>query len=157
MQSIANILPLLKKDYPDVEFVPGKAFTWSSKRNKIIYTTHQSNPEHGVWSLLHELGHAQLGHKDCSNDFDLIKIENKAWEQARLIGNKYGVTIDNKHVQDCLDTYRDWLHDRASCPKCKVVSLQRKDGIYQCFNCKTKWRVSKSQNTLIRKTIINKD
>jgi hypothetical protein len=155
MNSVANLLPILEKDYPDIKFIPGKTFAWSPRKGVIMYTSHQANSDHGVWALLHEVAHATLKHKDCNNDFDLLKLERTTWEQACEIGKKYGISIDNEHIQDCLDTYRDWLHDRASCPNCKVVSLQRQDGLYKCFNCKTAWQVSNSRRSLItRKTII---
>jgi len=155
MNSVSNLLPLLKKDFPDIDFEPGENFLWSSKENKIIYTTHHINTNHGVWALMHELAHATLGHKDYHNDFELIKLENTTWQKAKILGKKYGVNISNNHIQDCLDTYRDWLHNRARCPRCQVVSLQKSDGLYQCYNCKTIWRVPKSQNSLvIRKTVV---
>ncbi|HUD03662.1 MAG TPA: hypothetical protein VMR51_02640 [Patescibacteria group bacterium] len=142
MNSINNLLPILIRDFPDIKFQSGENFSWSPKERKIIYTTHQSVAEHGVWALLHEVAHASLGHINYHNDFDLLKLETRTWRQAKILGKKYDINIDNEHIQDCLDTYRDWLHSRAKCPKCGVVSLQRNDGLYQCFNCKNTWKVS---------------
>jgi ribosomal protein L37AE/L43A len=142
MNSITNLLPTLQKDFPDIKFEAGENFSWWPRDQKIIYSTHQSVADHGVWSLLHEVAHAILSHNNYTNDFDLLKMENLTWRQARILGKKYGISIDADYVQDCLDSYRDWLHNRAKCPKCGVVSLQRKDGKYQCFNCLTTWRGS---------------
>jgi ribosomal protein L37AE/L43A len=144
MNSVSNLLPTLQKDYPNIKFEAGEIFFWSPRENKITYTTHQDNADHGVWALLHEVAHASLRHANYNNDFELLKLESATWQKARSIGKKYGVNIDNEHIQDCLDTYRDWLHNRARCSKCGVVSLQRSDGIYQCFNCRKTWDTPKT-------------
>ena len=111
-------------------------------------------PEHGVWALLHEIAHAQLEHKKYGTDFSLLKLETQAWSLAKQISIRYNVTIDEDYVQDCLDTYRDWLHKRAKCPTCGVVSLQRKDLIYQCFNCSTNWQVPRSPLCQVSRRIV---
>ena len=154
MNSIANLLPQLHKDFPDITFIPGDSFFWSPKERKITYTTHQDIAEHGVWALLHELSHATLGHEHYDTDYELIKLELTAWQHARRIGKKYNVSIDGEHIQDCLDTYRDWLHKRATCPNCNVVSLQRSDNLYQCFNCKTTWSVPRSPLCRVTRRVI---
>ena len=154
MNSIANILPTLKKDFPDITFKNGDSFYWSPRERRITYTTHQDVAEHGVWALLHEVAHASLGHEHYSNDFELLKLETTAWQQAKRLGKQYSIDIDGEHIQDCLDTYRDWLHKRAQCPQCSVVSIQRHDGLYQCFNCKTTWRVPKSPLCRVTRQII---
>ena len=143
MNSVNNLLPVLKKDFPNISFQAGETFFWSPRDNKVTYTTHQIVADHGVWALLHEVAHAILGHADYQNDFELLKLESATWQKAKNLGKKYGVTIDSEHIQDCLDTYRDWLHNRARCSRCSVVSLQRKDGKYQCFNCQNTWDVPK--------------
>jgi len=155
MNSIENLLPELRKDFPEIEFQVGESFSWSPSENKIFYTTHQTVAEQGIWALLHELAHATLNHKNYSNDFELLKLESKTWQQAKKLGKKYGVAIDNEHIQDCLDTYRDWLHSRSRCPSCSLVSLQRNDGLYQCFNCKTLWSVPKFQHQRITRRVID--
>lgn len=155
MNSVQNMLPKLQKDYPEIVFVSGESFIWSPLKNQITYTTHQINAEHGVWALLHELAHFELGHNKYSTDFELLKIETAAWTKAKKIAKKYGVKINNDHIQDCLDTYRDWLHNRAKCPNCSVISVQRDDLHYQCFNCNSVWSVPKSPLCKIKKQIIN--
>ena len=156
MNSIANILPTIKKDFPSITFTNGEAFLWSPNESKITYTTHQDVAEHGVWALLHEVGHAALGHKQYKNDFELLKLESAAWQYAKKLGKKYEISIDSEHIQDCLDTYRDWLHKRAKCPTCSVVSLQRTDRLYQCFNCKTTWSVPKSPLCRVTRRVVTK-
>jgi hypothetical protein len=153
MNSVSNLLLVIKRDFSHLKFLAGEDFHWSPKDNTIYYSTHQKNAKHGVWALLHEVAHAQLGHQDFNNDFDLIKIESKTWQEAVKIGKKYKVKIDKDHIQDCLDTYRDWLHNRARCPKCEVISLQRDDHLYQCFNCNTVWKISNHLNTANKRVI----
>ncbi|MBP6917206.1 ImmA/IrrE family metallo-endopeptidase [Candidatus Saccharibacteria bacterium] len=156
MNSIDNLLPLLKKDYSCFSFVSGKDFYWSPSSNTIYYSTHHKTAEYGVWALFHELAHALLGHQKYDNDFELLQLESKTWYKASKIASKYGIAISKDHIQDCLDTYRDWLHTRSKCPICKVVSLQRDDGFYQCFNCKSVWEVPQSPQSTVVQKIINK-
>lgn len=154
MNSINNLLPAIKKDYPNIKFAVGEDFHWSPKDNTIYYSSHQQSAEHGTWALLHEVAHAQLGHQTYLNDFDLIKLESKTWQLAYKLGKKYSVNIDKEYIQDCIDTYRDWLHSRATCPNCNIVSMQRDDLLYQCFNCKTTWKVPSHPLTKTKKVII---
>lgn len=154
MNSINNILPELQKDFPDITFKNGDSFLWSPRERKISYTTHQDVAEHGVWALLHEVSHAALGHVHYDNDFELLKLESTAWQYAKKLGKKYNVSIDGEHIQDCLDTYRDWLHKRAKCPNCEVISLQRTDKLYQCFNCKTTWSVPNSPLCRVTRRVV---
>jgi hypothetical protein len=104
----------------------------------------ENTPE-SIFSLLHELGHALLEHKDYTYDVELLKIEVAAWDRARTLAEQYGVTLDEDHIQDCLDTYRDWLHLRATCPTCFGRSLQSTETCYRCFNCQTEWSVTRSR------------
>lgn len=154
MNSIQNILPTVKKDYKNIKFIAGETFLWSPKKQTITYTTHQIDAQHGVWALIHELAHAELSHNSYKSDFDLLKLESKAWEQAKYIAKRYDIKIDNDHIQDCLDTYRDWLHKRACCPNCSVVTVQRKDRIYQCFNCQTTWKVPSSPMCRVTRRVV---
>lgn len=156
MNSISNILPVLIKDFPGITFENGDSFFWSPREQRVTYTTHQDVAEHGIWALLHEVSHAALGHTDYKNDFELIKLESTAWQHAKRLGKKYGISIDAEHIQDCLDTYRDWLHKRATCPTCGVVSLQRSDSLYQCFNCQTTWSVPRSPLCRVTRRVVKK-
>lgn len=99
-----------------------------------------------VWSLLHETGHALLDHTSYKADFELLRLEVEAWERAKLLAADLDVAIDEDHIQDCLDTYRDWLFKRSICPQCNTKCLQQGDFVhYRCFNCHTVWRVSSSR------------
>ena len=140
-----ELLTSLRTTYPDLSFTLGDSFFWSPKDNVISYRVESMRPDFGNWSQLHEVGHAELGHRSYGSDFELVKLEVEAWQRAKLIARKHGITIDPEHIQDCLDTYRDWLHRRSTCPACGTVSLQKDPNHYQCFNCHCIWRVSTSR------------
>jgi hypothetical protein len=98
-----------------------------------------------AWSLLHEVGHALLDHQSYDSDLELVEMESLAWQKAKEVGVAYGHTIDEDHIQDCIDTYRDWLHQRSACPNCDNRSLQQDARHYKCFNCGQTWAVSASR------------
>ena len=129
------------KDYPQFKFAPGPQEHWSPKANTITYS--ESEPLDELrYGLLHELAHALLGHNSYNSDFELLKLESEAWDLAVKIGKKYKIKLDPDHIQDCLDTYRDWLHRRSQCPTCGMHVLQKSSNSYKCFNCGTHWQVS---------------
>lgn len=140
MPSLDEILLKLKARLPEAKFIEGDSFLWSHKNRQITYI--KSSQKEAIWSLLHEASHAILGHKDYETDFELVKLESEAWAQAISLGNEYDVRISKTYAEDCIDTYRDWLHMRSICPKCGNVSLQQDQKSYKCFNCATTWKVT---------------
>lgn len=135
----------LQNLYPSLKFNENDRFYWSPKTNEIFYD-HQASGETAAWSLLHETGHALLEHQNYSYDYDLVLIEVEAWEKAKKIAQKFDIEIDSDHIQDCLDTYRDWLDKRCTCPTCGNKSLQdTTTGKYRCFNCATVWTVNQDR------------
>lgn len=136
-----RFIALVAKDYPQFKFTPGSQEHWSPRTNTITYSESEA-PGELRYGLLHELAHALLGHDTYNSDFELLKLEVQAWDTAVKIGKKYGIKLDNDHIQDCLDTYRDWLHRRSKCPACGMHVLQKDSNSYQCFNCGTAWQVS---------------
>ena len=140
-----STLKKLQIAYPGLSFKPGTQFCWSPEAHEIHYQTAASGPK-AVWSLLHETGHALLEHASYQADFQLIKLEVAAWEKAKELAAAIGVVINEDHIQDCLDTYRDWLYKRCICPTCRTKCLQQNDyAHYRCFNCHTSWRVTPSR------------
>ena len=154
MNQFEEFVSIITKDYPDVKLVPGDSFVWSPSKNQITYATNNENQEHAIWALIHELAHYKLDHKKYKSDLELLRLETQAWSKANELADIYKIEIDQDHIQDCLDTYRDWLHTRAKCPKCGVVSMQRNDLNYQCFNCKSVWSVPKSPLCRIKKELV---
>jgi hypothetical protein len=141
-----KVLRRLKKAFPNLDFEAGSRFTWSPKTNQIIYKKDSLATDNiAIWSLLHEVGHALLGHNNYQSDFELLALEVAAWQKAQLLAADYDNKIDEDHIQDCLDTYRDWLYQRSTCPTCTSCSLQIDSKTYCCFNCGGTWRVSASR------------
>lgn len=140
-----SLLRNLKRDYSVIAFVPANDFSWSPKTKEIYYNTASRSSRTASWSLLHELGHALLEHSSYHSDLELLQLEAAAWQKAREVGKGYGYEIDEQHIEDCLDTYRDWLHQRSACPRCSNRSFQQNSQQYTCFNCGTTWTVSLSR------------
>ncbi len=140
-----SLLTQLKHDYAGLNFKASKQFCWSPKTDEILYNSEALTTQTGPWSLLHELGHAILEHHSYESDLELLQLEAGAWQKAQEIGQNYAVKIDENHIEDCLDTYRDWLHQRSACPRCSTRSLQQNSREYSCYNCGTTWTVSLSR------------
>jgi hypothetical protein len=140
-----NLLNKLQTAHPELSFRPGPAFYWSPETGEIFYRE-SADDDKARWALLHEVSHALLGHKNYHTDLELLQLEVAAWAHAERLAGEYDLRIDADHIQDCLDTYRDWLHGRSVCPTCTTRSLQQSDHKhYRCHNCHTSWRVSASR------------
>jgi len=138
-----NLVRKLQQDYPGLQFTVGEVLCWSPKRNQIFYASTKN--EHSIAGLLHEVGHALLNHHTFRSDIELLQKEVDAWQKAQHLASLYGVTIDENHVQDCLDTYRDWLFQRSRCPVCNTTGVQQTPRQYHCVNCDGQWKVSNSR------------
>jgi hypothetical protein len=149
-----DLLARLRSAYPNLHFCVGKQFCWSPETHEVFFKElgritdadkQTSQDQKATWSLLHEVGHALLDHKSYKADFQLVRLEVAAWEKARELAKKFDIEIDEDHIQDCLDTYRDWLYQRSICPSCNSKCLQQGDyAHYRCFNCHTVWQVTPS-------------
>lgn len=133
----------LREDYKEIRFVKAEGFYWSPTDQAVAYN--EKDNQASRWVLLHELAHAVLGHQNYETDFELLLMESAAWDTAKKLAKHYKTEIDEDHIQDCLDTYRDWLHRRSTCPTCGNRSLQENARQYSCFNCGTEWQVSASR------------
>lgn len=143
--SMQTLLVLLKEKLPGVSFEPGDTFFWSPEHSSITYKCDSEPSCQSDWSLLHEASHALLEHQRYNNDVELLLMEVAAWKKAKELAKSFSVEISEDHIQDCLDTYRDWLHQRATCPRCSTVSLQVSTKKYRCHNCFATWSVSKAR------------
>lgn len=137
-----TLLSQLQSILPDLSFVPGNKFHWSPRYKTVNYKQDKLDTPEGMWALLHEAGHGQLAHRNFRSDFELLQLEIAAWQQAKQLAAKFEIVINQDHIEDCLDTYRDWLHRRSTCPTCYSHALQRETGEYHCHNCNTDWHVS---------------
>lgn len=139
------LLKRLQADYPRLIFVASSRFSWHAGRQHISYTDASLEDIRGIWAILHELGHALLGHIDYASDVELVNIEVAAWDRARTLAATYGLAIDEDYIQDSLDSYRDWLHVRSTCPMCYEHCIQATKEVYQCHNCRSTWHVTESR------------
>lgn len=137
-----NLINQLIQDYPMLDFFPSNTFCWSPKKQQINYIEHQLGQNQGKWTLLHELGHAVAGHNSYKYDIELLNIETTAWVIAKELAETYSIKINQDHIQNCLDSYRDWLHLRSTCPNCSFLNIQVDPNKYQCINCEHFWQVS---------------
>ena len=137
-----KLLRKLRADYPNLTFVEGSLLCWSPEKQEIYY-----DPSGGLSSLygvLHEIGHARLGHASYDSDIDLLKKEAEAWQEALRLAPLYGLELNSSHVQDCIDTYREWLYRRSTCPLCGAKGVQS-GRTYTCINCTNQWIVSSAR------------
>ena len=121
----------LTKDFPEFRFVLGTKFAFRPPKTIVI-------GPHEPFSrllVLHEVGHAVCKHKGFRMDVSRLKMENQAWEEAKKLALKYGIEADEDLIQDQLDTYRDWLHQKSRCPVCGLTRFQTPDSRYHCPRC----------------------
>mgnify|MGYP002630015557 CR=1 FL=1 len=149
MQSTLSLINKLIKDYPEFNFVISDDFWWSATQNT-IYINPKSPKSHAY--TLHELSHALLGHKGYTRDINLLKLERDAWEHAKaVLGPSYGIKISEDTVQDNLETYRDWLYERSTCPECQTTGIEAKEQHYRCLACNHTWRVNEARLCALRR------
>lgn len=151
-----NLINRLQRDYQMIDFIATSKFYWSPSKQQIFFNKHYIDHDKGQWTLLHELGHAISGHTQYKYDIELLEMEVIAWQKAQDIAEAYNISISRNHVQNCLDTYRDWLHLRSTCPNCGTISYQISSFYYQCFNCDQLWKVSSSQLNRTYRLSVNK-
>jgi hypothetical protein len=145
-----TLITRLAADFPEMTFAEHSDFSWRPENQTIRF-----NPKTANWAqlLLHELGHACLGHTDYTSDMELIRIEAAAWSHAKeVLSGVYGVDFDDDFIEDCKDSYRDWLFKRSRCPQCEYGGCQIAPDHYKCPSCLSTWRVNadKSKRTVRR-------
>lgn len=149
MPSTALIISRLKKDYPQFLFKESARFSWSPTDKTIYYLDKNSNNDY--YYLFHELSHALLAHANYNYDVELIAMECRAWDTAMDLADKYNLKIEETAIQSTLDTYRDWLHERSTCPECKATGVQTGKYTYKCLACNYRWRVNEARICALRR------
>jgi len=147
MLSMLSLVKKLKSDYPQFVFKEGSGFLWSHKDQTVHYAVDDDSRS----LLLHELSHGLLDHADYSRDIKLVAMERDAWGKAEELATNYGILITDDFIQSNLDTYRDWLHSRSTCPKCEATGLQTQKNSYQCLACGHAWRVNEARTCALRR------
>lgn len=154
MPSIASIVDKITLHYPALTLAVSDDFSWSPQTKTVYY--HPEAP-HADNFLLHELAHALLQHDSYARDIELLKLEREAWDYARqTLGVQFGVTIDEVIAEDSIDTYRDWLHKRSTCPECHLNGVQESRIAYRCVHCQKHWQVNEARTCRLKRTTIKK-
>lgn len=138
-----KLVSTLQAKYPQIKFSFGRTALWSPKTQTVIYKADGSKKD--MWAVLHEVGHALLGHTTYDSDTNLLNKEVEAWQKALEITPDFVEEIDQEHIENCLNTYRDWLHRRSTCPSCEMHGIQPSKDLYSCLNCKDVWQVSSAR------------
>lgn len=149
MPSANSLLDKLSSQFPELHFVEGNRFHWQPTKKTIQYDLSDTSFDA---HLLHEASHAVLKHTSYQRDIDLIKMERDAWEHAKVtLGPQFDVIIPAAIIHNDMDTYRDWLHERSTCPTCKATGLQIQKKLYQCVSCRQTWRVNDARICALRR------
>ena len=142
MRSISSLIHKLKTDYPKFSFIEAEQFSWSPDTHTVNYSR---GPAHASSLLLHELSHGVLDHHQYERDVQLLAIETAAWEKAKELAEHYHVRLTENTIQDHLDTYREWMHARSTCPECTATGYQSTKSTYSCPACTHEWRVNEAR------------
>lgn len=149
MPAITSLIKQLQGDYPDISFIKSDTFSWSPSSNTVSFDDSQP---HAAAYCLHELSHAILQHHNYARDIDLIKLERDAWDFAKsTLAARYSASLLDDVIQDNLDTYREWLHARSTCPQCSAIGVQAAQHEYHCLACKQQWRVNEARLCALRR------
>lgn len=148
MQKAVTVSPKqLIADFDRFTFKAAEDFYWSAETNTVHYILEALELEAGVYRLLHEIGHAVSDHKTFASGVELLRLETEAWARAKDIADNYDLVIPGEHIDACLHSYRDWLHNRSTCPACKNTSAEIDENTYRCFNCSQQWTVPADQRS----------
>lgn len=144
-----GLIKAVKTDYPSISLREAESFLWIPQQHTVEY-----DPSGNEAYLLHELGHALLQHDSYSRDIELLAIERAAWTYAiDNLASKYGLEIDPELVESSLDTYREWMHARSTCPTCDLNGVQTGPQLYRCVSCGTTWSVNEARGCNLRRFV----
>lgn len=140
MQKIYSLISKLKNDFPDIKFVETDDFKWNAKESTVYFDPKNKN---SPILTLHEVSHSILKHEDYIADVDLIRMESDAWNLVKTsLSKKYGIKYSDNLAEDNLDSYREWLHKRSTCPNCTYNGWQTSKNSYKCPFCLSVWKVN---------------
>ena len=151
---MVSFIKQIQTDFPKLKFVLGEDFIWLSDQSTVIYKSLNTLEDKMI--LLHEIAHYQLDHHAYHYDLDLLKKEAQAWDMVRTsLAPHYKVQIDETFIEDMIDSYRDWLHQRSLCPKCNLVGQQIGLTGYNCLICGLQWQVNQAKKNGLKRIIIS--
>jgi Zn-dependent peptidase ImmA (M78 family) len=88
--NLNELVTTLQRINPDLLLKADDTFFWSPAEKTVHYDK-DGEREQGLWSLLHETGHALLEHTQYYSDVELVRMEVSAWEEAKSIGAEIGI------------------------------------------------------------------
>lgn len=152
MQAISSLITKLISSYPEITFSIGEYAYWSPSKRTVFYSPGEA---HAAWVILHETAHGLLKHSDYKRDIELVRLEQEAWSYAvATLAPRFGITIDPDFIEAQLDTYRDWLHNKSTCPSCQSNGLEQLAHHYICPHCTTSWHTNTGIDAGIRRFVV---
>lgn len=149
MPSTSLLHDELAAAFPDLTFESSDDFRWLPTKQIVQFDAGDQFLDE---RLLHEVAHSLLAHTTYSRDIELIGMERDAWHYARTtLAPHFKVDFASGVVEDDMDTYRDWLHARSTCPHCTATGLQTTVNEYSCVACGGKWRVNRAIGCQLRR------
>lgn len=140
--------------FPELKFESGKSLSWNPIKESI--TLPEKDGINVIYGLIHEIAHAKLIHNSFSHDIELIKMEREAWNKGcEIAQDLLGLKIDSGYIEDCLDSYREWLYKRSLCPRCALSGFQVNDHEYSCPHCLIDWKVPPSRLCTVKRKILS--
>lgn len=150
MAKTNSLVPKLSVDFPEIHFESSDDFYWSPTSKTVFFGTVRNHMDQ--LTLLHEVAHAVLNHQHYARDIELLKIEREAWDYVRTnLAPRYEAPYDEDHAETMIDSYRDWLHSRSTCPQCSTSGIQTGDHRYRCLGCSHDWRVNEARRCDLRR------
>ena len=153
MRSMSSLTHKLKTDYPAITFFEADDFSWSPQTQTVSYAPKTPN---ATQLLLHELSHGLLEHQEYHRDIQLLTMEAAAWENAKQLADHYNIRVAEAVIQNHLDTYRDWMHARSTCPECTATGYQSSQSTYTCAACTHEWRVNEARLCGLKRFSVSK-
>ena len=148
MRSTSSLLHKLKTDYPAIHFMVSDSYVWSPETKTVFYV-HEGPQSKAL--LLHEVSHGLLEHSEYKRDVELLAMEAAAWDKAKVLAEHYHFPLSEIVAEEHLDTYRDWLHARSTCPNCSATGYQTGKETYSCPACTTEWQVNEARVCELRR------
>lgn len=139
-KNLDKVLSLIKDNHPEIQLVSKPyIFSWSPTNSTISYDPREENSPQLV---LHELGHALKRHSNYTTDISLLKMEREAWTEAEQMAESLHIELDDELTESSLDSYRDWIHQKSTCPTCSATGFQKSQNLYSCPVCTRSWQVN---------------
>lgn len=140
------LIKALQTDYPSIKFKKSYTSAWNPVESTVLY-----EPTISAAQLLHELSHAVLSHTSYRFDIELLRMERDAWHKATELADTYNISINQDDIDTHLDTYREWLHARSTCPSCNANGVQADTRRFRCLECRATWQVNEARTCSLRR------